>query len=171
MDDRTRADFDPERGVVHDAEELHRLIARLTKLSQADLARLSSDEDRITVRDVSEALSLPESEVMDALEHIHREAWEARFSQAIREAEEPLYRVERTATSNADPLDNSPIHRLRSVQILTDMARPRFTREKSKPAEKESPTLAPLANFILYAVVLGVLVFLGKAILLAFASR
>ena len=143
------------------------LFSRLTEQPDPPDLRTPSDDQRITVRDVAELLRLPESQVFMALEEIHREAWEARMSTAIREAEEPFYRVERPSTSNADPLHSSPIHRLRSVQILAERAHPKLTPDEKPPSEKESTLAKFLGNAILVSVLLLVFALLVKAALVA----
>ena len=153
---------------IPDLDTLHELLARLNEVEHF---RPVTRTEHITVEDVAEALGLDADFVERELAVILEEHRNARLAGALRELEEPLYRVERTGHAAHDPLEN-PIMKLRSVQILAErnQAKPVFPRralEESK-ADKVSGQIGK----VLIGFVVGWLVVLcGKAIIVVLLSK
>jgi hypothetical protein len=104
---------------IPDLDTLHELLARLNEVETYEPV---SRTDKITVEDIAEALHLDPDYVAQELEDILAEHRSARLSEALRELEEPLYRVERTGHTPHDPLGN-PLYKLRSVQLLAERSK------------------------------------------------
>lgn len=124
--------FEEQGREVTDTSELVELINRL----QDDTHRLNqpvvSRSDKVTVEDVAEALDLDPEEVARVLKEIHEEHEYARVAGALRELEEPLYRVERPGHSANDSFAN-PLYKLRSIQMLTErVAKPTVLYRRTK---------------------------------------
>lgn len=111
-------EFEPEARAIESDAELHALLERLHAAQQLlDEPPSPHEEDhRVHVEDVAEALDLPVETVLEALTKLRSESHEARIAAAIRDLEEPLYRVERPSTDATPKSD--PILRSRSAQQL-----------------------------------------------------
>lgn len=132
--------FEPTPSVVTDEAELAELIDRLHRQTDNWTEPVATRTDHITVEDIAEALDLDPLEVAKVLKEIHEEHEYARVAGALREMEEPLYRVERPGHAEQDSLNN-PVYRLRSVQILTErIAKPTVLHRRTE-TNKDSERL------------------------------
>jgi hypothetical protein len=116
---------------ITDPEVLNELILRLGRV---EASRPESQEESVSVTDVAEALDQNPVEVTRALQEILRERARERVITALREIEEPLYRVERPGHSPTIE-HQDPLMRIRIVQELTARAMP--------PVEVEKPHVSP----------------------------
>lgn len=159
--------FEREANVVHDAEELRELLARL----HGEDSELPRRTEKVTIYDVAEALGATPESVAEALDQIHQEHHEARIATVLRELEEPLYRVERASPINTDPLGpGNPLYRLKSVQTLAAMNRKKVDLEDS-PAKESKQASHYVGNGILIAMAIVLVVVLIKAIVIIAGSR
>jgi hypothetical protein len=126
------------RSEAIDARELQELLNRIYPLERTpgDLV----PDDHATVAAVCEATGESEDRVWDLLTAIRREDMEARLAERIREAEEPLYRVERPGFQR-DPLQGLPFfRRTRAFESELDnlgQTQDRKKRTKPKPSNHE----------------------------------
>lgn len=151
--------FEPNPREIASEDELRALLLRLDGLG----VQTSPSERKITVEDVAEALDMDPEHVARELERLHQEQLEARLSQTMRELEEPLYRVERPATTHSPTSD--PIFRLRSVRALMERNAekpqlPRRVLEGDEQARRMS-TMIGAAVLIVALLLVVALVFRG----------
>lgn len=98
------------------AGELRTLLERL---GEVDLEPPGSEEP--TVEDVAEALGHEPQFIENMLREQRAIDRESRISEALREMEEPLYRVERPGLNQSDPMSrHNPIHRQRVITTILD---------------------------------------------------
>jgi hypothetical protein len=97
MDQRFQIRLDQPQSTLIREEELGELIARLDQSADHPEQDYSSQP---TVASVVEATGSDIGHVIETLTQMRNE----RMSAVLRELEEPLYRVERTSPSNADPI-------------------------------------------------------------------
>lgn len=95
------------------------LTALLHELHEPDSWLSDQDDDNVTVSAVAEATGHSETEIQELLERLREEDKEIRLSRALREMEEPLYRVERPGPTPHDPL--AAHFRLRPGQSLSPL--------------------------------------------------
>jgi hypothetical protein len=98
-------------------DELQSLLLRL----HAPEMPIEPPDDYATVAAVCEATGESAYRVREILEQIRQEDLESRIEARLREAEEPLYRVERPGTY-ADPLDSTTnmLARRRAIKTILD---------------------------------------------------
>lgn len=149
-------EFEEERDTVTPLE----LTALLSELHEPDSWMGEEDDDHVTVSAVAEATGRSETEIQELLERLREEDKEIRLSRALREMEEPLYRVERPGPTPHDPL--AAHFRLRPGQslspLLDSLAKKRRVR---KVVEDKSSEL--VGRIILY-------VFAGLFLVLCLAA-
>lgn len=137
-------EFEEEADLVTPLE----LTALLSELHEPDSWMGEEDDDHVTVSAVAEATGHSETEIQDLLERLREEDKEIRLARALREMEEPLYRVERPGPTPHDPL--AAHFRLRPGQslspLLDGLAKKRKTAKKV--AEDKSSEL--VGRIILY---------------------
>lgn len=121
-------EFAPLHGSVQ-ADELLPLLERL----QTPHLPKELPDDYATVAAVAEAIGCSESEVWDALNNLRNEDLEARLAERLREAEEPLYRVERPGLNPEPP---TFIGRQRAFQSILDTLPPLNPQKRSTVAKK-----------------------------------
>lgn len=145
--------IEPNPREIVTEDELRSLLLRLDGLGASE----TSGEGPITVEDVAEALDMDPQHVARELAAMHQERAEARLSQAMRELEEPLYRVERPATTQPHLTD--PIFRLRSVRALMERnaGRPRLPR-RAIEGDEHAHRMSTLAGAIVLIVALALVV-------------
>lgn len=91
-------------------------------------------DERATVAAVSEATGLPETQVWDALHKLRSEDLQARLAERLREAEEPLYRVERPGFTAETP---TFLGRQRAFQSILDTVPRLDSQKQAKLAPKQ----------------------------------
>ena len=139
------------------------LTELVRRLGNVEPRRTSSDPDHVCVTDVAEALGVTSAEVSRELDRIQDERHRERVSVALREIEEPLYRVERPG-HGPTVAHQDPLMRIRTVRDLS--ARHTETSQPNKPVERKSPDRATkisafFANVILLLVVGSVVTILA----------
>lgn len=114
------------------------LSALLLRLHSAE-APIEQPDDYATVAAVCEATGETPHRVREILEQIREEDLESRIEERLREAEEPLYRVERPGVFN-DPLDSSTnmLARRRAVKTILDKI-PRADRRNEQFMKADQP--------------------------------
>jgi hypothetical protein len=152
---------------VPDISTLHELLARLNEVETFEPV---SRTDKITVEDIAEALNLNVEHVARELETILEEHRDARLAGAIRELEEPLYRVERSGHTVPDPLGN-PLYKLRSVQILTDKNREKPALPRRVVEESSSDKMGHLVGRFMVILMFVLMAILGIKAIIAIATQ
>ena len=150
---------------------LTKLHARETPLDQPD--------EYATVAAVCEATGVSPERVWEVLEEIRHQDLEARIEQRLREAEEPLYRVERPGTFS-DPLDSSTnlLARRRAIKTILDHLpkvdrHPRHSEKLKVSNENKKPAIGErlAGNIVLITTLLLFLATIGFAIMTAMRSH
>jgi len=154
------------------------LTLLLTKL-HAPETPIESPDEYATVAAVCEATGCSAQRVWEVLEEIRQQDLEARVEQRLREAEEPLYRVERPGTY-FDPLDSTTnvLARRRAVKTVLDRI-PKADRVGPDPhhqrrveEDKSAAVTSRFAgNIVLIATLLIFLVAVGFAVVSAMQLR
>lgn len=148
---------------VPDLDTLHELLTRLNSFEAFEPV---SRTEKITVEDIAEALHLDPDDVALQLETILDEHREARIAGALREMEEPLFRVERPGHFQAGPLDN-PLHKLRSVQILMSRNQDRKSVPRRSIQETKPDHLGHLFGRFMIILMFVLFAILGAKIVIA----
>ena len=156
-------DFREDDRTIHDDQELRELLDRLhASQGLVDEVHAASPEEKVTVEDIAEALGMHPEDVARELARLHQEHREARLHGALKELEEPLYRVERPAVSGGDKLD--PIFRLRSVQMLMDRNKETELLRRPVVKERESKASHWVGMLVVWLVVLAAVYLIGSAV-------
>jgi len=161
-----RHEFEPEKPTIHDDQELLELLRRLDASKGLVEEITHHDHMPITVEDIAEACDLDPDFVAHELRKLHAEHREAKLMGAIKELEEPLYRVERPDTVKPDSLD--PIFRLRSVQMLMDRHKEQNLPRRATKHTPESKASQYVGMLIVGLVVLGAVFLMGSAVMKLF---
>ncbi len=151
--------------VISDLETLRELIARL---NETDHWKPVNRPEQVTVEDVAEALQLDPNFVAAELHAIYEEHRDARLAGVLRELEEPLYRVERTANQDLSPLD-SPLFKLRSVKILSERNAKKI--ELPRREKVEDDRLAKAMSYVILGILAMCMVFALAQLAIGIASR
>lgn len=125
-------------------------------------------DDFATVSAVCEATGHDPDKVWDALEDIRREDVESRLAQRLREAEEPLHRVERPG-HETDPLRGANLlNRASHYETFLDFVQKKSSRPKVAKKFEVDRLSAILTTLIMFTVAVA---FIGLLIYGFFASR
>lgn len=138
---------------ISDPVVLNALIHRLSHVEP----QAQAHAETVCVSDVAEALGKTPAEVARELESILRELARERVITALREIEEPLYRVERPGHGSTIE-HQDPLMRIRTVQELTERATPH---PEPTPVKLTPPTLADKwVGIVIAGAVVGAMVLL-----------
>lgn len=150
---------------ITDPHVLNELIHRLGRV---EARPVSASEESVSVADVAEALDHPSSEVSRALQEILQERAREKVITALREIEEPLYRVERPG--HGPTIEHQdPLMRIRTVQELTARATPPLEDEKPH-VTPQTPTEQWVGNVITFVVLAAMVVLLVWAVVASMAA-
>lgn len=141
--------------------ELRALLEKMEPIDEVDRA-MGEFDDTVTVGAVSEATGMRPEDVMDILSEVREQMAEARMADAIRELEEPLFRVERPGHATPDGSRHlPPLSRARLFSsLLDDVVKARRPRVKLKDerGERQAALIQNVILIVFGLILIGVLV-------------
>lgn len=142
---------------------LHELHEQGSWISQLEP---EGSDDEVTVAAVADATGLPVAYVQAALDRLRESDSVTRLSRAVKELEEPLYRVERPGLSQVDPLDRH-FRQKYPVEAESDKAKLKQLREALRvQRKKDAMKVTTTESVTTIAILIGFfVVFLGISVI------